>query len=427
MGILKRWGGEQVGWEIIGMGASPSSTDITGVSSVAGKVGDVILDANDVKYDDSITYDDTSIGYKIQQTLTVAEAVIVNLNTPYADVRNAVATNRVVFCDVNNVRHYLSSVSQETGTITFIADTGAETSIVTYQDGVAASHITNRASTVFKAVYGTTTNAQIYAAKNQGNSCIVEYEGYNYVLAQCSSVYANFIIIGLPPEGLTCKMVVCNNNDWHTATGAAPYMGTFNALSSTVSSHTTTINSVESSVTALSSAVTGHTSQISAANTSIAAITSKANTNAANITTVTNTVNNIYGKTLDKIYPVGAIYISTVSTSPASLFGGSWTRITGQFLLGASDSNGAANSYQKTAGTTNSNTPSITTNYLPSHAHNIYVKQFKVTTGTTSIHTVGTSSNYDDNYGSILATSSGSNTLNVSPSYLAVYMWKRTG
>lgn len=34
-------------------------------------------------------------------------------------------------------------------------------------------------------------------------------------------------------------------------------------------------------------------------------------------------------------YPVGAIYLSTAATSPASLFGGTWTRIVDRFLVGA--------------------------------------------------------------------------------------------
>lgn len=41
----------------------------------------------------------------------------------------------------------------------------------------------------------------------------------------------------------------------------------------------------------------------------------------------------VNGKTLlDRTYPVGALYISYVSTSPADLFGGTWTPITGYFL-----------------------------------------------------------------------------------------------
>lgn len=36
----------------------------------------------------------------------------------------------------------------------------------------------------------------------------------------------------------------------------------------------------------------------------------------------------------DLIYPVGAFYISNSSTSPASLFGGSWTQVMGRYLYG---------------------------------------------------------------------------------------------
>ena len=37
---------------------------------------------------------------------------------------------------------------------------------------------------------------------------------------------------------------------------------------------------------------------------------------------------------LDLVYPVGSIYLSVSDSSPASLFGGSWTQIRGRFLVG---------------------------------------------------------------------------------------------
>ena len=44
-------------------------------------------------------------------------------------------------------------------------------------------------------------------------------------------------------------------------------------------------------------------------------------------------------------YPVGAVYISYVSTSPASLFGGTWTAITGRFpYFNAGTATGGSNS-----------------------------------------------------------------------------------
>ena len=39
---------------------------------------------------------------------------------------------------------------------------------------------------------------------------------------------------------------------------------------------------------------------------------------------------------LNLVYPIGAIYISTSTTSPETLFGGSWTKISGRFLLSSS-------------------------------------------------------------------------------------------
>lgn len=45
------------------------------------------------------------------------------------------------------------------------------------------------------------------------------------------------------------------------------------------------------------------------------------------------------------IYPIGSIYMSYTSTSPASLFGGNWTAISGRFLYcNNGTSTGGANS-----------------------------------------------------------------------------------
>lgn len=58
------------------------------------------------------------------------------------------------------------------------------------------------------------------------------------------------------------------------------------------------------------------------------------------------------------IYPVGAIYASANSTSPASLFGGSWTQITNAALRGATN-----------VGYTGSDTHTLTIQEMPSHSH----------------------------------------------------------
>lgn len=62
------------------------------------------------------------------------------------------------------------------------------------------------------------------------------------------------------------------------------------------------------------------------------------------------------------VYPVGAIYISTIETSPASLFGGTWQRINDTFLLAA----GSAYSAGSTGGAAN---VTLTSEQIPSHTH----------------------------------------------------------
>ena len=125
---------------------------------------------------------------------------------------------------------------------------------------------------------------------------------------------------------------------------------------------------------------------------------------------------------VDWIYPVGSIYISVNSTSPANLFGGTWTQLKDRFLLGA----GSTYTNGSTGGEA---THKLTENEMPSHSHGQYV-------------TVGTggslSANCDyDSYVSGKARKSsqnvstdptgGGNSHNNMPPYLVVYMWKRTG
>ena len=65
---------------------------------------------------------------------------------------------------------------------------------------------------------------------------------------------------------------------------------------------------------------------------------------------------------VDTIYPVGSIYMSVSSTSPETLFGGTWVQLEDQFLLGAGSTytNGA---------TGGSATHTLTTDELPAHTH----------------------------------------------------------
>ena len=63
-------------------------------------------------------------------------------------------------------------------------------------------------------------------------------------------------------------------------------------------------------------------------------------------------------------YPVGAIYISTVSTSPASLFGGTWEQLNDRFLLGAGDTYSAGSTGGEAEHT-------LTKAEMPNHSHTV--------------------------------------------------------
>ena len=114
-------------------------------------------------------------------------------------------------------------------------------------------------------------------------------------------------------------------------------------------------------------------------------------------------------------YPVGAIYISTISTSPASLFGGTWEQLKDRFLLGAGDTYSAGSTGGEAAHT-------LTVAEMPSHSHEVRCVRYNSgagpnVTGNGSLKYVHeTFSTY---------SSGGDKPHNNMPPYLAVYMWKR--
>ena len=127
----------------------------------------------------------------------------------------------------------------------------------------------------------------------------------------------------------------------------------------------------------------------------------------------------------DMIYPVGAIYISVNSTSPASLFGGTWEQLKDRFLIGAGNSY-AINS---TGGAT-----------THTHGAGSLYAQIKNYGGGIRLHGISENPSWTDTAktydvkesssselmigGTTVAGTSGSGS--TMPPYLAVYMWKRT-
>lgn len=119
-----------------------------------------------------------------------------------------------------------------------------------------------------------------------------------------------------------------------------------------------------------------------------------------------------------KLYPVGSIYLSVNSTSPASLFGGTWERIQDRFLLAS----GGTYSAGSTGGSATSN---VELHNLPGASLILMARASdEWSTGrwqSDQINTYSASTPLNQqstyNYGQ---------PINNMPPYLAVYIWKRT-
>lgn len=121
------------------------------------------------------------------------------------------------------------------------------------------------------------------------------------------------------------------------------------------------------------------------------------------------------GMSLQSVYPVGAIYISTADTNPSTLFGfGTWERIKDVFLLAAGDTYPAASSGGEA-------TVTLTVNEMPKHTHGLKMSK-------------GAGNYYSPPWGDgieeatptrVVQSAGGGQAHNNMPPYLAVYMWHR--
>lgn len=133
---------------------------------------------------------------------------------------------------------------------------------------------------------------------------------------------------------------------------------------------------------------------------------------------------------VDAIYPVGSIYMSVNSTSPQTLFGGTWERIQDKFLLasGTTYANGSTGGSANAVVVSHSHNPSTTSEYFvtsaKADANNTRVAYSssgnrlvdgQTDTGTSSFH-----------HRKATDTQGESGTGKNMPPYVAVYVWKRT-
>lgn len=81
---------------------------------------------------------------------------------------------------------------------------------------------------------------------------------------------------------------------------------------------------------------------------------------------------------LDLTHPVGSIYMSSQSTDPSELFGGTWEQIKDKFILAAGDTYSAG-------ATGGEATHILTTNEMPAHNHTTRIAVNVGTAGRSSV------------------------------------------
>lgn len=124
---------------------------------------------------------------------------------------------------------------------------------------------------------------------------------------------------------------------------------------------------------------------------------------------------------LNYIYPIGSVYSSYTSTSPATRFGGTWTAITGRFPY-----------YNAGTDTGGSNTHSLTQAQMPRHNHPVSGVVLTAAGSTYVAYQVyysftqgDTSTGYTGGSGTAQSASNGAAHNNM-PAYQTLYAWRRT-
>ena len=118
---------------------------------------------------------------------------------------------------------------------------------------------------------------------------------------------------------------------------------------------------------------------------------------------------------LNRIHPVGSIFISVDSSNPADLFGGKWERVKDTFLLAAGDVYAAGTEGGEAAHT-------LTVSEMPSHNHNLKIQ------GTETAANALTYSSQKNRFGgggSLVQSTGDGQPHNNMPPYVAVFIWKR--
>lgn len=117
---------------------------------------------------------------------------------------------------------------------------------------------------------------------------------------------------------------------------------------------------------------------------------------------------------VDLVYPIGSIYMTTSTVSPAVLFGGTWERIKGRCIVGVDENDTDFGTVSKTGG---EKTHQLTKQELPK-------LDFPVS-GTKS-QTCQSGNSFYTTAGGIGTNSFGDQPHNNLQPYYTAYIWRRT-
>lgn len=138
-------------------------------------------------------------------------------------------------------------------------------------------------------------------------------------------------------------------------------------------------------------------------------------------------VQHLVNKMRDRMYPVDSIYISTNSTSPASLYGGSWERYgKGRTLVSVNESDTDFTAGKTGGSKTHNHNPGTLSAQVSLYGQNTVVRRVSIPSFKGDVRHIGDiyGGSFDANQGAAIVGHSDSAS-SMEP-YVAVYVWRRT-
>lgn len=253
--------------------------------------------------------------------------------------------------------------------------------------------------------YGIAANIRIVAVEE-----IEDEDGYTVtpVLADCTSIEQNQNA-SISNSGSTSNYVSSTSSGGDYSAELASIRTSISSLQSDVSVNTSDISSLDRQVSSLKTSTSNNASDISDLDSRVSTLESNSGSGGSVDTTTL----------LKAVYPVGAIYISTSSTSPATLFGfGSWSRIQDAFLLGV------GSSYATYSGKTGGEaTVTLTESQLPQFYPGVYI--YNASGSISNVYAFSPAGYKANSTANMKRVGSGSAHNNMPP-YYGVYIWRRT-